>query len=129
MVTAGLSNALRIGDPSVFSAPVGTINVLCRVGCALSQQAMLETMSLVTEARTAATMDACWPSIVSSKNATGTGTDCIAVAAPTSSTDGAVATYAGKHTVIGSLVGDACYRATAMAIADWKAEQANPGLR
>lgn len=123
LVTAGLSNALRIGDPPVGLAPVGTINVLCRVSHPLAHAAMLETMSLVAEARTAATLAARWPSRVSSAPATGTGTDCIAIAAPAASASAEPAFYAGKHTVIGCLVGDACFRATEHAIAQWKLEQ------
>jgi adenosylcobinamide amidohydrolase len=50
--------------------------------------------------------------------ATGTGTDCVAVLA--GAAQGVV--YAGKHTAIGHVIGDAVFRATEAAIAQWKIE-------
>jgi adenosylcobinamide amidohydrolase len=54
--------------------------------------------------------------------ATGTGTDCIAVAAPAGS-----CTYAGLHTDIGEAVGTAVYRATLAGARDWMDEFESAG--
>jgi adenosylcobinamide amidohydrolase len=53
--------------------------------------------------------------------ATGTGTDCIAIMAPDISAP-EPARYAGKHTALGHVVGEAVLRATEAAIAQWKVE-------
>lgn len=114
VATVGLSNAERIGHRVDYSSRNwGTINVAVALNCGLSQTALIETISIATQARTAAIMDAA----VALPNgiATGTGTDCIAVAAPEG-----VAEYAGLHTEIGEAVGAAVYRATARGAAQWK---------
>jgi adenosylcobinamide amidohydrolase len=54
--------------------------------------------------------------------ATGTGTDCAAVMAPEAAGGLEAAVYAGKHTAIGHVIGDAVFRATQAAIAQWKIE-------
>ncbi len=72
----------------------------------MSDAALIETLSVATQARTAAVMDA--QVIRAGAQVTGTGTDCIVVAAPLG--DGA-ARFAGLHTAIGEAVGDAVYRA------------------
>ncbi|MFO0692416.1 MAG: adenosylcobinamide amidohydrolase [Polyangiales bacterium] len=117
VVTAGLSNALAIGDtPGPIALP-GTINVLCHVSAPLSEAASLEALSLVVEARTAATIAHDVPSRRSGLRATGTGTDCVVVASPSRH---AGLPYAGKHTAVGHVVGRAVLEATHEAIARWK---------
>ena len=116
VATVGLSNAERIGhriDRSTMDW--GTINIAVSLNCGLSQTGLIEALSIATQARTAAIMDAGvqLPSGV----ATGTGTDCIAVAAPSGSGD-----YAGLHTRIGEAVGAAVYRATASGARQWKTD-------
>ena len=116
VATVGLSNAERIGNREDRSTmDWGTINVAVRVNEALSQTALIEMMSIATQARTAAIMDA--GVRVSSGVATGTGTDCIAVAAPCGTVD-----YVGLHTQIGETVGAAAYAATAEGAMQWKAD-------
>jgi adenosylcobinamide amidohydrolase len=108
IATVGLGNALRAGDPPGRGIP-GTINLLCRVSAALSPEAQLEALALAAEARTLAVREAGVSSTRSGAPASGTGTDCIVIAAPRS--DGA-AGYAGKHTAIGHAIGAAVLEAT-----------------
>lgn len=118
VATVGLSNAERIGHREDRSTmDWGTINVAVRVNEALSQTALIEMVSIATQARTAAVMDA--GVRVSSGVATGTGTDCIAVAAPQGAVD-----YVGLHTQIGEAVGAAVYAATSEGALHWKRDVA-----
>ena len=100
--TVGLSNALAAGDPATYEEHVGTINLVIVVSHPLTPPAMIEAVQLVTEAKTAALMGAAIRSTVSNALATGTGTDCVALACPV----GAPASrYCGKHTKLGELIG------------------------
>ncbi|MBC7171727.1 MAG: adenosylcobinamide amidohydrolase [Polyangiaceae bacterium] len=119
IVTAGMSNALRIGDRAGATVPAGTINVLCRVSVALTEAAMLEALSLVVEARTSAVIDHAITSVQSGAIASGTGTDCVTVAAAMPGDQGRHS-YAGKHTAIGEVIGRATLEATREALARWK---------
>ena len=107
IATVGIGNALRAGDPPGTSR-FGTINVLCRVSAALSVEARLEALALAAEARTLAVREAVVPSARTGRPASGTGTDCIVIAAPAG---GAPQAYAGKHTAIGHVVGAAVHEA------------------
>lgn len=118
VATVGLSNALRVGDPPVWAPAVNTINLLCWIGCPLSDNATLEALSIASEARTLAVYQARVPSRVSGDDATGTGTDCIVIASPTEGRERAP--YAGKHTEIGHLIGRVVERAIARGIASWR---------
>jgi len=104
VVTVGLSNALSAGDPPTAVPAAGTINVCTWVSVPLTSAAMVETLALVSEARTAAVLQRRIPSTVSERPATGTGTDCVVVACPRAPDVDRVG-YAGKHTAIGSAVG------------------------
>jgi adenosylcobinamide amidohydrolase len=118
VTTVGLSNGERIGMRLHEPPPVaGTINTLVKVSRPLCDAAFIEAISIVSEARTAAVIDAG----VRRKGVvvTGTGTDCIAVAAPLA---GEPAQFAGKHTALGEAIGDAVYRATADGIREWKVD-------
>jgi adenosylcobinamide amidohydrolase len=113
--TAGCSNALRVGDPaSVETTAPGTINLVVLINQPLSEAAMVEAIQIVTEARVAAVLAARVKSVRSGKPATGTGTDCIAVAAPE---DGTAHLYCGKHTRLGELIGRAAYRSCSRSLA------------
>lgn len=117
VATVGLSNAERIGHrqpPHPLS--YGTINVAARVSSALSEAALLEAMSIVVQARTAAVIDANLS--LQSGKATGTGTDCVAVASPPGNT-----IYAGLHTEIGQALGRVVYDAVLAGAQEWKTEQ------
>lgn len=120
IATVGLGNALRAGDPPGPSGRIGTINLLCRISVALGPESLLEALALAAEARALAVREACVPSTVSGLPASGTGTDCIVVAAP----DGALpARYAGKHTVIGHLVGATVREAITRGAEAWVSER------
>ncbi len=112
--TAGCSNALRIGDPATAGkAPPGTINIALVVSEPLSRAAMAEALAMAAEARVAAVYDAGISSVRTLQPATGTGTDCIAIASPIR---GTAHTYCGKHTLLGELIGRAAMRSCATAL-------------
>lgn len=116
IATVGLNNALRVGDPPGSAKPhPGTINILLQTSVPLTDLAATEALSIVAEARTVAVLEAGIQSTGGLGLASGTGTDCIAVASPKDS-DTAARTYAGKHTVLGHLIGAATYKAVATGI-------------
>lgn len=119
VATVGLSNAVRVGDTPGPLAGWGTVNVVVHVSCPLSDAALVEALSLVAEARTVAILEVAEPSRRSGAVASGTGTDCIAVACPESA---AKELYAGKHTAVGHVVGAAALAALRAGIARWKSE-------
>jgi adenosylcobinamide amidohydrolase len=119
IATVGLGNALAAGDPPGLPRPVGTINLLCQVSVPLTEEALVEACALAAEARTAALLEANVPSRVSGRPATGTGTDCIVVAAPVGELR---ERYVGKHTALGAHIGRSVREATARGAADWLAE-------
>jgi iron complex transport system ATP-binding protein len=80
--TVGVSNALAVGDPATYDEKPGTINVIVAVDRSLSDAALVEAVAIVTEAKTRALFDARVKSTVSEVLATGTGTDCVALACP-----------------------------------------------
>jgi adenosylcobinamide amidohydrolase len=121
IVTSGLGNALRAGDPPEHKSTVGTINVLCHLSVRLSDAAMLEALALASEARTLALLELNYPSVLTRKPATGTGTDCIVIACPA---EGVVHDYAGKHTEVGAAVGQCVHAAMRRATEAWLSEQA-----
>jgi adenosylcobinamide amidohydrolase len=117
--TAGCSNALRIGDAASFSKnEPGTINVVVAINLPLSSAAMAEALAMATEARVAAMQDADVKSMRTHRPATGTGTDCVAVASPAR---GRAHIYCGKHTLIGELIGRVVLRSCANALRRWAA--------
>lgn len=121
IATVGLGNALRAGDPPGVAGRIGTINLLVHVDRALSDEALLEANAIATEAKTAAVLEAGVRSRRTDRPATGTGTDCTAVASPRNHQ---TEIYAGKHTAIGSAVGAAVERAVSEGIARWMREVA-----
>lgn len=116
LATVGLSNGERVGVRS--AEPVwlpGTINVLVHVSCPLAPAALVEALSIVAQARTAAVLGA--EVRRGGVVVTGTGTDCIVVAAP-DRPDGE--RFAGLHTAVGEAVGGAVLQAVADGIAVWR---------
>jgi adenosylcobinamide amidohydrolase len=125
VATIGLGNLLAVGDePAAGTARVGTINVLCRVSVGLTEEALIEACALVAEARTAAVLAAGLQSPLSARPATGTGTDCIVVAAPSVADR---EPFAGKHTACGSAIGAAVFGAVGRGVARWMEENRCPG--
>lgn len=122
IATVGLGNALRAGDPPWDPSRVSTINLLVHAGVPLGDEALLEASALVSEAKCAAMLDAPLPSRVSGRPATGTGTDCTVVASPRARRGQPPLAYAGKHTAVGSAIGQAVTRALQGGIAAWRRE-------
>ncbi|MEM1345049.1 MAG: adenosylcobinamide amidohydrolase [Pseudomonadota bacterium] len=116
IATVGLSNAERIGTRLSHAALAGTINIAVAVSLPLADAALIEALSIASEARTAAVL-AHGPDLPTGR-ATGTGTDCIAVAAPPGR-----ALHAGLHTPVGEALGRAVLDAVARATQDWMTEQ------
>ena len=111
------TNAGRAGDPAVvyerdgtyervsIDPPVfhGTINTMLFISHELTPAAMVNAVMTATEAKTAALQELDVNSRYSNGLATGTGTDQIGVAARLET--GTPLTSAGKHTVLGELIG------------------------
>ena len=118
LATVGLGNAERVGR-RVAASPsgLGTINLLAVLSAGLSPAALLEALTIAAEARTAAIVEV--EHEIPTGVATGTGTDCIVVAAPTGETDAA-----GKHTDIGEALGGAVYDAVSRGAREWTKENA-----
>jgi len=118
LATLGLSNGVRVGDPSFLANPVvGTINILLQSSLPLSLEASIEASSVVTQARTLAVLEAQVPSAEGSGFLTGTGTDCIVIASPMRENP---AVFSGTHTLIGYLIGKAVLEAMKTGIQRWK---------
>jgi len=116
VATVGLSNAERVGQRiDRRGHDWGTINIAVKLNHGLSQTGLIEALSIATQARTAAVMECGWR--LPSGIATGTGTDCIAIAAPGGAED-----YAGLHTEIGEAVGAAVHTATSEGARTWVLE-------
>ncbi len=118
--TAGFSNALRVGDRAgLLAARPGTINLIVMIDRPLAAAAMVEAAVLAAEARTLAVLEAGIASVQSGAPATGTGTDCIAVAAPARARGPGERTerWCGMHTLAGELIGRAALASCRQAIA------------
>lgn len=113
LATVGLGNAERAGH-RLHRIPdsYGTINLAVLIEAGLTDTALIEALTIATEARTTAILDI--GLMTPAGPATGTGTDCIAIAADTGATG-----YAGLHTAIGEATGRAVYRAVHQAAALW----------
>jgi adenosylcobinamide amidohydrolase len=110
--TVGCSNVLTVGDKGNYLEDVspGTINLIVICNQPLTLGAMVEAVEITTEAKVRALYEAGVRSVVSGLPATGTGTDCIAIACPL---QGKAHQYGGKHTKLGELVGRATLRCIA----------------
>lgn len=113
LATVGLGNAERVGHHrDTPHKGWGTINLALLIEDGLTDAAMIEALTIVAEARTAAILD-CGLRIGSGL-ATGTGTDCIALAC-----DSGPKTFAGKHTRLGRDLGRATYDAVHRGAQAW----------
>ena len=113
VVTLGLSNAESVGHRLPWhSADFGTINILVATDAALTETAQLEALTIAVQARTAGVMAAGLE--LATGRATGTGTDCMAIACPPGQ-----GRYAGLHTAVGEAVGAAVLQAVSATAADW----------
>ncbi|MFW7381408.1 MAG: adenosylcobinamide amidohydrolase [Oligoflexus sp.] len=125
VLTAGLSNALRVGDSPGPSGRIGTINIVTQVSRALSHEASIEAMAIQTEAKAAAMLAKSIPSYRSPALATGTGTDCQVISSPEHQRQ---EKYAGKHTKLGYLIGESVYQALCQGIDKWSLRYPNHPL-
>ncbi|MGP3695951.1 adenosylcobinamide amidohydrolase [Rhodobacter sp. NSM] len=112
LATVGLGNAEAVGRRLVHDRVAGTINLLVAVDAPLGEAAQLEALSIVVEARTAAVLEARLD--LPTGLATGTGTDCVALACHPGE-----GRYAGLHTPIGEVVGDCVRRAVRAGVQEW----------
>jgi adenosylcobinamide amidohydrolase len=123
LVTAGTSNARRAGDPAecrtfdTVEMTPGTINLIILTTATLLPAAMVETVMVVTEAKTAAFQDLGILSPVSGKVATGTGTDAVAVVSGNTSPK---IEFCGKHTLFGEMLASATIDAVCSSLGDRK---------
>lgn len=125
VTTVGLTNGERVGERRrAHDCVAGTINTLVRISLALSSGAFVEAVSIATQARTAAIMDT--SKLRDGPAITGTGTDCIIVAAPEV---GVPEACAGLHTALGEAIGAAVYDATYAGAAEWSAEVESKAIR
>lgn len=109
-VTAGAGNAVDITAPLAGdSRPVGTINTLVLIDGCLSDSAMVNACLSASEAKVRALQSLEVLDPHSGTPASGTSTDCLAIAA---TQQGAVTPYAGSGTRLGRELGQAIYRAT-----------------
>jgi len=117
LTTVGLGNGERIGSRRFPRVSVGTINTLVHVSCPLADGALVEAVSIVAEARTTAILETWRPD--DGPAITGTGTDCIVVAAPC---EGEPSRWAGLHTAVGESIGASVYGATLEGVEAWRVE-------
>lgn len=115
VVSTGLANSRRAGDTADSQMPPGTINLLLLSHQRLTPSAMVEAIAMATEAKAAALQNAQILSAKSQLIATGTGTDCTAVACSESSGE---LEYVGKHTLAGELLAKACMEAIGQSL-EW----------
>ncbi|MBK5934186.1 adenosylcobinamide amidohydrolase [Rhodovulum imhoffii] len=114
IATVGLSNAERIGSRLGVGQGWGTINLLVHLSPGLTETALIEAVSIAAQARTTAILDA--GIVLPTGQATGTGTDCIVLAALSGDME-----FCGLHTEIGEALGRAVYESVAQGAADWLA--------
>ena len=113
VVTLGLSNAESVGQRLPWhSADYGTINILCATDAALTETAQLEALTIAVQARTVGVLSA--GLALQTGQATGTGTDCMALAC-----NAGQGRYAGLHTPVGEAIGAATRQAVTEAAALW----------
>ncbi|QRZ14614.1 adenosylcobinamide amidohydrolase (plasmid) [Paracoccus methylovorus] len=116
LTTVGLGNAERVGSRrGVPPQGYGTINIALLIEDGLTDAAMIEALSIVAEARTAAILTAGID--LPTGRATGTGTDCIAVAC-----DAGQTAFAGLHTPLGEAIGAAVHDAVLAGALAWIAD-------
>lgn len=107
LVTSGLSNARRVGDTADQAlaigsgGPPGTINILVGTNARLTPAAMAEALGLIGETKAAVMVDLAYPSPVSGRPATGTGTDSAGIYCERGADVEDSVAFCGKHTLFG----------------------------
>lgn len=123
LVTLGLNNGERVGrryGDARHALNAGTINILCHLSRPLGPAGLLEAAALVTQARTVALLEAGYRRFPGDDPVTGTGTDCVVMAAPDAEPGD---DHAGMHTANGEAVGAAVLAACRAAWLAWQADQ------
>lgn len=119
LITLGLNNGEMVGqrlDAAQHPLNAGTINILAAVSVPLTDAALLEMSSIVTQARTVALLRFGYRRPQMADIVTGTGTDCVVAAAPAAENP---LSFAGMHTAVGEAVGRAVLQATEAAARAW----------
>lgn len=122
LATVGLTNGVGFSgcgtvDDVVRPAAFGTINLLVASSDRLDDAALVEAVSIVATARTAALL-------ADNGRIAATGTDCIVVACPDA---GPCRPHAGLHTAMGRSLAAATFAAIRAAREDWETEFARRG--
>lgn len=117
IVTVGLDNTRTVGDradvePGEGCKHSGTINLTVICNALPDLQGQAEAVQVATMAKTKALMDAGVLSKKSGNPATGTGTDCIVIAASGEIKEN----YCGMHTSLGQLIGETVYQSISQGI-------------
>jgi adenosylcobinamide amidohydrolase len=119
LVTAGLSNAKRAGEPAEWrqmgnsAGTPGTINIIILTNARLTDAAMVEAVVTVTEAKSAALQDLNVRSRTTGSQSTGTGTDSVAIV----SGFGPIRIHhCGKHVLFGEMVATVVMQAITNAV-------------
>lgn len=121
LITAGLSNARRAGDPAEHRTfdetgrTPGTINIIILTNAILSPAAQVEAVMIATEAKTAVLQNMGATSPVTGKTATGTGTDAVAVVSGFTTPK---IVFCGKHTLFGEMLASATMEALSSSLGD-----------
>ncbi|MBA2873272.1 adenosylcobinamide amidohydrolase [Thermaerobacillus caldiproteolyticus] len=116
IVTAGIGNAVdaaKAWERDESAKGVGTINIIVFIDGTLMDAAYVQAMMTATEAKTKALYDERILDPKTNTMATGTSTDCIAIAASQMNT---VFDYAGTITPLGKAIGRSVYEATREAL-------------
>ncbi|MEL8056340.1 MAG: adenosylcobinamide amidohydrolase [Pseudomonadota bacterium] len=117
VTTVGLGNAERVGARvNEKRETVGTINIAVATNLGLSEQARLEAMGIIVQARTTAVLEQRLS--LPTGYATGTGTDCVAIASPDGDT-----LYTGMHTEFGEALGRVVLNCVAEGAREWRAQK------
>jgi iron complex transport system ATP-binding protein len=101
VVTAGLSNAIKVGE-NISEIRAGTINIILLIDGNLTESCMVDALKTAIEAKTAALRELDIRSSISFEPASGTSTDSIVVAC---TKRGEAIEYAGPATRIGEMIG------------------------
>ena len=110
VVTTGIGNLRSAGDLAeyreIYSVPekVGTINIALMSSLPLADAAMVEAITIATEAKAAVLHRLGLVSPISHLPATGTGTDAIICVSPLADKAQPCIDFVGKHTVIGEYI-------------------------
>ena len=107
LVTVGISNAKRAGEPAEcremesLNGVEGTINIIILTNAQLTHAALVESIITVTEAKSAALQNLGVKNPVTGSEATGTGTDAVAIV---NGFGPERVRFCGKHMIFGEML-------------------------